>query len=239
MRTSNKIEAQFQVQRATEQALNEVIAYLQSTDTPRSEEAHKIIDHTLEKYDCESPEGHIVAGGVQSVEPHEYGHGSLQAGTPIVIDIYPRSKITGYFADMTRTVCIGQPSDKLQRMYNSVIEAQETAFSMIKPGVYCAEIQEAVEQVFESAGYLTSGVGKEFPFAEGFVHSVGHGVGKDIHMSPHIGRSSNDVLCEGDVVTIEPGLYYKNIGGIRVEDMVLVTDVGIQNFTNFSKKFIL
>lgn len=227
------------VQLATEASMEAVISYLQSMKSPTSEEAHGIIDSVLATYNCESPEGHIVSGGTQSAEPHEVGNGLLTEGVPIVIDIYPRSKETGYFADMTRTVCIGNPPTKLQNMYDVVRRAQELAFAMVRPGVLCIDIQNAVEQLFSDAGYITSGKGKEFPFAEGFVHSVGHGVGITIHESPRIGRNSIDTLEEGDVVTIEPGLYYKAVGGVRLEDMVLVTSTGMQNFTQFPKKLMV
>jgi Xaa-Pro aminopeptidase len=102
-----KIESIKKVQYATEQAMQAVINYLFCTKNPTSEQAHIIIDEVLGKYDCESPEYHIVAGGTQAIEPHEQGYGSLDRGVPIVVDIFPRSKNTGYFADMTRTVCWG------------------------------------------------------------------------------------------------------------------------------------
>ena len=228
-----------EAQRASEAAMAAVIEYLQITKRPTSEAAHAIIDEVLEKYNCESPEGHIVAGGTQSVEPHEEGSGLLERGTPIVIDIFPRSKTSGYFADMSRTVCIGRPREELQKMYNAVLAAQELAVSMVKPGVECVAIQAAVEKFFINAGYETSGKGTEFPYAEGFVHGVGHGVGLSVHEAPHIGRNSTDVLEVGDVVTIEPGLYYPHLGGIRLEDMLWVTKDGAKNLTQFPKQFII
>lgn len=227
------------VQRAVELAMGEVVSYLRFTPSPTSEQAHTIIDTVLREHDCESPEGHIIAGGGQSAEPHEHGTGILKKGVPIVIDIYPRSCTAGYYADMTRTVCLGLPEEKLQNMYDAVLHAQELAIGMVRPGVVCLDIQIAVEEFFKSVGYATSGKGKEFAFAEGFVHSIGHGVGKDIHETPHFGRNGNYVLIEGDVITIEPGLYYKDIGGVRLEDMLLVTKDGFENLTHFPKQFSL
>ncbi len=226
-----------EVQKAVESAMNEVVLYLKKTDNPSSEEAHEIIDSVLLKYDCESPAGHIVSGGRLSAEPHEIGSGLLPRNEPIVIDIYPRSKSSGYFADMSRTVCIGEPSPELKRMYSTVLEAQKLAISMVEPGIKCISIQQAVEDLFTSAGYETSGIGKEFPFAMGFVHGVGHGVGKNIHEIPRIGRKSEDVLEVGDLITIEPGLYYQNIGGIRIEDLLWVTTAGAQNLSHYPKEF--
>ena len=109
--------------------------------------------------------------------------------------------------------------------------------AMIQPGVPCADIHNAVVHYFKKAGYETSGSGKEFSYAEGFVHSLGHGVGKEIHEAPHISGKSTEVLQEGDIITIEPGLYYKNVGGIRLEDLLYVTADGYENLTTFPKKF--
>lgn len=226
-----------EVQSATRKAMTAVISYLKTAETPTSEEAHTIIEGTLATYNCYSPQGQVVASGKQSAEPHEIGRGQIKRGVPIVIDIFPQSKMSGYFADMSRTVCIGKPTPELQKMYDAVLSAQEFAISLIKPGVSTKEIQYLVEQFFDTAGYVTSGVGKEFEFAEGFVHSIGHGVGLNVHEEPHLSRRGSGVLLEGDVITIEPGLYYKNIGGIRIEDMLLVTAHGSTNLTNFSKTF--
>lgn len=226
-----------EVQSAVRKAMTAVIIYLQTSAVPNSEEAHAIIEATLAKYNCHSPQGYVVAGGKQSAEPHEIGRGNIKKGVPIVIDIFPQSTTSGYFADMSRTVCIGKPSTELQKMYDAVLAAQELAISKIKPGVSTKEIQYLIESFFDTEGYITSGVGKEFEFAEGFVHSVGHGVGLAVHEEPHLSRRGSGVLQEGDVITIEPGLYYKNIGGIRIEDMLLVTGTGSKNLTNFSKTF--
>jgi len=233
----DQVEAMRKTQKATEAAMQAVILYLRSTKNPTSEGAHKIIDTVLEKHGCESPEGHIVASGTQAVEPHEKGKGPIKRGVAIVIDIYPRSKATGYFADMSRTVCIGPASAEVKKMYDTVLDAQKLAISMIKPGTRCSDIQDSVEKLFMERGYKTSGKGKEFKFAKGFVHSLGHGVGLDIHEAPRIAKGSKDILKEGDIITIEPALYYPELGGIRIEDMALVTENGFENLTDFSKQF--
>jgi Xaa-Pro aminopeptidase len=238
-KTSAEVQAIEEAQCAGESALAEVILYLRTAVTPTSEEAHKIIDTVLAELDCESPKGYIVAGGEQAVEPHEKGHGPISRGEAIVIDIFPRSKKFGYFADMTRTVCIGEPPPALQKMFDAVVAVQELAEKMVKPGVSCKSLQEAAEKYFTEHGFETSGKGTLFKYAEGFVHSVGHGVGKDIHEAPHISRKSEEVLMEGDVITNEPGLYYKGIGGIRMEDMLLVTKDGSRNLTKSPKIFVI
>ena len=238
-KTAAQVHAIEESQRATEKAMAAVVAYVRSADKPTSEEAHAIIDTILAAYDCESPDGHIVAGGLQAAEPHERGSGMIQQGVAIVIDIFPRSKKTGYFADMTRTVCIGTPSPEIQKQYAAVLGAYEAAVAMIRPGVLCKDLHIAAQNHFEKLGYETRGKGKEFTFAEGFVHSLGHGVGKEVHEMPRISPKSDDVLQAGDVITIEPGLYYPGIGGVRIEDMMLVTKNGYRNLTQFGKKFVL
>lgn len=235
-KTQKQVGFILETQRTAEIAMQAVIDYLQLAPLPTSEEAHTIIDRILAAHGCDSPEGYVVAGGKESCEPHEIGSGVLHDHTPIVIDIFPRSKFTGYFADMSRTVCIGTPPERLKKMYNTVRDAQELAIAMVAPGVVCSDIQNAVEKLFIKRGYKTSGKGKEFAYAEGFVHGVGHGVGTSIHEEPRIGTDTKGVLEEGDVITIEPGLYYKDIGGVRLEDMILVTANGRKNLTNFVKK---
>jgi Xaa-Pro aminopeptidase len=234
-----KVAAILEVQKATEAAMLGVINYLKSARQPTSNEAHRIIDTILTQYNCESPEGHIVSSGKQSAEPHETGRGNIAKGVPIVIDIYPRSKKTGYYADMSRTVCIGTPSSPLQKMYNCVLAAQKLAIAMVRPGVLCVDVQSAVDNFFTESGYETSGKGREFTYAEGFVHGVGHGVSKKIHDAPRIGTKSKEILKEGDVITIEPGLYYRNIGGVRIEDLLVVNKTGSKNLTQFSKKLCI
>ncbi len=182
-----------------------VFNYLKEEKRPTAKRAHQIIDEVLEKYGCASPHGHIVAGGRESAEPHAIGSGRLRRRQPIVIDIYPRSLKTGYFADITRTVCLGQPSAKLKKMYDTVLRAQKLAINLVKPGAKCADLQAAVQTFFRASGYKTSGKGKEFLYANGFVHGLGHGIGKNIHETPSLGRKTKDILRVGDVITIEPG----------------------------------
>ncbi|KKG13481.1 hypothetical protein DU34_03075 [Methanosarcina mazei] len=135
---------------------------------------------------------------------------------------------------MTRTVLRGEASEKLKEMYETVFEAQKKALSMVKAGVQAAEIHTAVCDLFEARGYHTYRSGSK----AGFTHSTGHGVGLDIHELPGVGESSF-ILEAGNVITIEPGLYYPEIGGIRLEDMVLVTEEGCKNLTRLEKKFVL
>ena len=216
----------------TEKAVLEVIEYLRSSDQPSSEVAKEIAETFLHKHNHHSPEGLIVAGGTRTAEPHFKGEGLLEPHTPIVIDIFPQSDMTGFFADISRTVCLGAPSQQLQVMFDAVHEAQQAVVALLRPGTPCREIHLAAVAVFESAGYQTTGKGSEFKYAEGFVHSIGHGLGKNVHESPKLGADSTDVLQVGDVVTVEPGLYYKDIGGVRIEDLFLITETGYEQLTN-------
>lgn len=198
-----------QVIQAAEAAMGAVVQFLAESNRPTCEAAHQLIDKVLDRHNCESPEGHIVAVGSQAVEPHEIGHGVIAEDELVVIDIYPRSKTTGYWADITRTVSKVTPSIKALALHEAVRDAQEVACSMVAPGVRGADIHNAVVAHFDSLGYKTYGVGKEFQYAEGFVHALGHGVNKNIHASPKLSYKSNDVLQVGDIITVEPGLYYK------------------------------
>ncbi|AKB17011.1 MULTISPECIES: Xaa-Pro peptidase family protein [unclassified Methanosarcina] len=191
------------------------------------------IDHTLLDFGCEAEET-IVSCGEDTANPHGTTEGPLRANAPIILDIFPRSKKKRYFADMTRTVIRGEASEKLKAMYETVFAAQQKALEMVKPGVSTAEIHSAVCDLFEVRGYHTYRSGA----TAGFTHSTGHGVGLDIHELPGVGE--NGVLLEaGNVITIEPGLYYPGIGGIRLEDMVLVTETGCKNLTGLEKNFVL
>jgi Xaa-Pro aminopeptidase len=172
----------------------------------------------------------IVAAGPGAADPHFTGSGPIREGEAIVMDVFPRSKESRYFADMTRTVVKGKPSDELRSMYDAVLRAQERALSMIRPGVNGREIHEAVEAIFAEEGFAGEGPGPRY------IHGTGHGVGLDIHEGP--GLSTQDVnLAEGDVVTVEPGLYDPAVGGVRIEDLVVVTADGNRNLTRFPKSF--
>ncbi len=177
----------------------------------------------------------IVACGSHSQMPHNTGHGQLYAHKPIIIDIFPKSQSTGYFGDMTRTVTKGDPPEKLIDMYNAVLEGQKLAINMIKSGIKSRNIHSKILKLFESKGFKTENIDNK---PQGFIHSTGHGLGLDIHEPPRIGLG-NDTLREGNVVTVEPGLYYDKLGGVRIEDVVYVKDNRCENLTKYRKKFVV
>jgi Xaa-Pro aminopeptidase len=177
--------------------------------------------------------GHtIVAGGRQACDPHEAGHGPLRANEPIILDVFPRSQKTGYFGDITRTVVRGHASEAVRRLYDTVARAQEIAFARLRPAAKAVEVHAAVQTFFDAEGYKT--VKKEGRM-QGFFHGTGHGVGMEIHEAPRIGVTSHDVLAAGQVLTVEPGLYYPGLGGVRLEDVAALTAQGARNLTKFEK----
>jgi Xaa-Pro aminopeptidase len=180
---------------------------------------------------CRS-ENEIVSSGKNTSQPHNMGKGPVYANQPIIIDIYPSSVRNRYFADMTRTVVKGKASPEIKKLYNTVLEGQKLAIKNVKAGVGINSLYKSVIDYFEESGYRTE-LGTRNP--QGFIHGLGHGVGLEIHESPSLKLRNNQKLEAGNVVTIEPGLYYPNIGGVRIEDMVLVKGNGYENLTKFPK----
>lgn len=199
-----------------------------------SESVKKLINVKLMEQDCVAQHT-IVAGGEQACDPHHEGCGPLPAGRSIIFDVFPRSATSRYFADMSRTVIRGAVSPELRRLYQIVKAAQEEAISKIRDGADGTKIHQGICDRFEAAGYRTGLVEGRM---QGYFHGTGHGVGLDIHEAPRISRHGS-ILQEGQVVTVEPGLYYPGLGAVRIEDMVLVTRDGCRNLTRYPKEFEL
>ena len=167
--------------------------------------------------------GTICAAGQLGADPHQVGTGPIPANAPIVFDIFPRDDDTGYFGDLSRTVLKGKASDIVKKAFTAVYDAQRKAIDMLKPNVPCMDVHQKAAEVMESYGFKTD-LKAAKPY--GFIHSLGHGVGLEIHEKPHLSSRSKDILAEGHVVTVEPGLYYPEWGGIRIEDTLYVTEDG-------------
>ena len=162
----------------------------------------------------------IFAHGVQASEPHNAGSGPIRAGEVIVADIFPRSDKTGYWGDMTRTYVKGKAPAVVKRAYNAVLKASETAKKMLRAGVTGAEVHLAAAEVLRSAGFQTGHDKQGKPC--GFFHGLGHGVGLEIHEEPRLSPLYREKLKAGNVLSVEPGLYYSSWGGIRLEDLVVI-----------------
>ena len=174
------------------------------------------------------PSHTIISSGNQCVDPHHEGSGPIKANTSIVFDIFPRSQKNGYFGDLSRTVVRGRASDKLKKIYGMVQAGQKIGFDLIRDGVNGKEVHQKILDLFAREGFPTGQINGRM---QGFFHGTGHGLGLDIHEAPRI-APVDATLKTGHVVTVEPGLYYLGVGGVRLEDVVLVTDKGNKNLTD-------
>lgn len=246
IKTKQEIEYILKAQRACEHAMETAIRVIKGStvdgnllvahDTILTSERLKAhIEHALIDAGCTCDAGEpIVACGKRAAVPHFSGSGPISACEAIIIDIFPRLNTERYFADMTRTVVKGEPGNELKELYAAVKHAQDAALSIVKAGVTCDEVHNLVCDIFEDRGYGTLRSNSK----SGFIHATGHGVGLDIHETPSVGDNDYE-LRKGNVITIEPGLYYPKLGGVRLEDMVLVQQNGCKNLTKCEKKFVV
>jgi Xaa-Pro aminopeptidase len=174
----------------------------------------------------------IVACGEDGCDPHNEGRGPLRPECSIIIDIFPRDMGSRYFADITRTVVKGKASDALRRMYAAVTAGQACAFRQIRDGADGEAIHREVQETMAGWGFQTGEVNGRM---QGFFHGTGHGLGLEIHELPRVSKVKT-TLRAGNVVTVEPGLYYSGSGGVRIEDVVVVTETGCQNLTKYPKE---
>ncbi|WP_231844912.1 M24 family metallopeptidase [Methanocella arvoryzae] len=177
----------------------------------------------------------IVAAGPGAADPHFTGAGPIPADQLIVIDIFPFGKKERYWADMTRTFVRGEPTKQMREMYDLVLKAQEAALGAIKEGVTGKSVDDKVCDVFEKHGYGTPRTKSK----TGYIHSTGHGVGLEIHEAPRLSQTGTKALKAGMVVTVEPGLYLPDVGGVRIEDIVVVEKKGCKNLTKYPKELII
>ncbi len=179
------------------------------------------------------PANTIVAGGAQACDPHERGSGPLRAVELIIIDIFPRDTRTGFFGDMTRTVVRGRASDAQRHLWETVWTGQAMALAEMKPGASGKAIHERVKRFFAGEGFPTEQHEGRW---RGFFHGTGHGLGLELHEEPRFGKTT---FQPGQVLTVEPGIYWPGVGGARQEDVAAITETGIRLLSRFEKKLEL
>ena len=172
----------------------------------------------------------IVACGTQGAEPHNRGSGQIFADMPIVVDIFPRLKSCGYWGDITRTFVKGRAPSTVKKAYVAVKEARDFSKSVMRKGAVPSELHASAMRILEKHGFAT---GKTPGGSYGFFHSLGHGIGLEIHENPRLSPKNSIPLETGNVVTVEPGLYYPEWGGVRLEDTVVVRDDCVETITSF------
>jgi Xaa-Pro aminopeptidase len=190
------------------------------------------LERVFSAHGCAAEE-FIVAHGPQTAVGHDMGSGSLLAGEPITFDLFPRDRVSGVYSDMTRTYVVGEIADELREYHTLCKQALDLATVATKPGVNGFELMKLVCDLFAEHGYPTQ-LSKQpgEVLDSGFFHGLGHGVGLEVHEPPRVSRSGDD-LVPGDVITLEPGLYRAGYGGVRLEDVLIVTDDGAEVVTDY------
>ncbi|WP_336344499.1 M24 family metallopeptidase [Halalkalicoccus ordinarius] len=246
VKTDEEIDSIREAQRANEEAMHTAETLLEEASVEEgvlqhggepltSERVRREIEIALLRLDCALDET-IVSCGADAADPHDRGSGPLHTDETIVIDVFPRSKETNYHADMTRTFVVGEPSETAREWYDLTAEAKEAALEAIEPGVTGAEVHAAACEVYEEAGLPT--LRNDESTETGFIHSTGHGIGLDVHELPRLSESGGE-LEPGHVVTVEPGLYDPEVGGVRIEDLVVVREDGYENLTDYPEEFVI
>jgi len=244
LKTDRQIEGIRAAQRATEAAFTAARELIGSAspggeglvagdETLTCERVREEIVSVLRAHGCEG-EPPIVGAGPGGARVHDLGSGPIQPGESIIIDVFPKDTASRFCADMTRTFCFGEAPDQLRHMHAVVLESLKRSTDEIRPGVPGSRPWEVACDVIEAGGFRTTrGLAEGERLEEDFFHGLGHGVGFDVHEAPYMGMGGSPSLDAGDVVTNEPGVYRKDFGGVRLEDLILITADGNEVLTDF------
>jgi Xaa-Pro aminopeptidase len=235
-KTAHQLEGIRRAQRAADAAMAtaaDLIRGLRAGLT--AEEVRTAMQAVAEEHGCELPDDVIVAHGPQSADGHEPGRGAFASGEPVVVDIWPRDRVSRCWADMTRTFVAGggEPPAELAEYWRLTRESLERVYPEVRAGVNGRSLFERSCEPFQAAGQptqLSKAPGEKLE--EGYFHSLGHGVGLEVHERPNLGRIGDELIA-GDVITLEPGCYRKGFGGCRLEDLVVVGADGYEVLTDF------
>jgi Xaa-Pro aminopeptidase len=226
VKESREIELIKAAQKIAEQSLSQLLPEIKPGITEREIAAK--LDFLMRKNGSDGVSFDTIAlAGKNTSKPHgvpsDY---AVREGDFVLLDFGATKG--GYHSDMTRTFCIGEPSEKMRRVFETVKTAQERALAAVKPGEKCSSVDAAARDFIDSAG-----------FGEAFGHGLGHGVGLEIHETPSFNKSCGDLLSPGNILTVEPGIYLENEFGVRIEDIVVITENGFENITKFNKELTL
>jgi Xaa-Pro aminopeptidase len=235
-KTPEELEGIRRAQRAADAAMATAASLIRELrDGLTAEEVRAAMQAVAAEHGCELPDDVIVSHGAQAAIGHEAGHGALAAGEPVVVDIWPRDPVSRCWADMTRTFVAGggEPPAELAEYWRLTRESLERVYPEVRPGVSGRTLFERSCEPYHEAGkptQLSKAPGEQLE--EGYFHSLGHGVGLEVHERPSLGRLGDELIV-GDVITLEPGCYRKGFGGCRLEDLVVVTEDGYEVLTDF------
>jgi Xaa-Pro aminopeptidase len=236
VKSPSEIEGIRRAQKAADAAMGVAASLIHELrDGLTSEEVRSAMQAVAEEHGCELPDDVIVSHGPQSAIGHDSGSGAIGAGEPVVVDIWPRDKVSRCWSDMTRTFVAGggEPPEELAEYWRLTRDSLDRVYADLGPGVNGRALYERSCEPYIEAGkptQLTKTPGE--PLEDGYFHGLGHGVGLEIHEAPNMGRLGDDLVV-GDIVTVEPGCYRRGFGGCRLEDIVLITEDGYEVLTNF------